>query len=38
MSILGGLSGLDVNELDLAFLAPAKKVSTGEFRPVVRAE
>ena len=29
MSILGRLSGLDVNELDVAFLAPAQKVSAG---------
>jgi len=29
LSILGRLSGLDVNELDLAFLAPAQKVSAG---------
>jgi hypothetical protein len=29
MSILGRLSGLDVNELDLAFLAPVQKVSAG---------
>ena len=35
MTVLGRFAGLDVDELDLPFFAPAQKMATGKFRPVV---
>src|SRR5205085_1420358 len=35
MSVLCGLAGLDVNELNLAFFTPSQEMATRKFRPVV---
>jgi hypothetical protein len=36
MTILGRLSGLNVDGLYFAFFAPAQGMPAGEFRPVIR--
>ena len=35
MTVLGGFSGLDVDELNLAFFTPSQEMTAGEFRSVV---